>query len=333
MPDGCDDGGTDPRIQSALEILDHETRAVAGLRRWIGREFSFVVGEILVLAGRVVTTGMGKAGLIARKVSATLASTGTPSIFLHPAEAVHGDLGRVVAGDMLLAFSKSGETEELLRLIPALKSIEVEVRVVAVTEGQESTLGRISDTVLELGPIHEAGPHGLAPSASTLAMLALGDALALVVQKERNFGPVEFARFHPAGQLGRELMQVREVMRKAERNPLVLAGATVREALVCMTETPGRPGAANVVDQEGILIGFFTDGDLRRLLKGNTVNMLDLAIEEVMTRSPKTIAPDRLATEALGVLRKHAVDNLPVVDARGRAVGLVDLQDLLELQG
>ncbi len=318
----------DPRLARALAILDQEVRALAALRARIGPSFSRAVDRVLATKGTVVATGIGKAGLIARKVSATLASTGTPSIYLHPTEALHGDLGRVVAGDLVLVFSKSGETEELLRLLPSVKSIDV--GIVAITESRASTVGGLSDEVLELGPIDEAGPHGLAPSASTLVMLALGDAIALVVQGERNFGPEDFARFHPGGALGRRLMRVREVMRSGERNPVVRSGCSVRDALVAMTETPGRPGATSIVDADGVLLGYFTDGDLRRHLEHNTENILDLAIDEIMTRSPKTASPDQLAAEALSVLRKHGVDNLPVVDDAARAIGLVDLQDLLE---
>jgi arabinose-5-phosphate isomerase len=320
----------DPRIESAIRILDQEARAVTGLRERVGPGFVRAVEMILGLRGRVVTTGMGKAGIVAIKVSATLASTGTPSIYLHPAEALHGDLGRCVKGDLLVAFSKSGETEEVLRLLPLVKACGV--GVLAVTQSRDSTLGRLADHVLELGPIDEAGRHALAPSASTLAMMALGDALALVVQEGRDFGPEEFARFHPAGDLGRKLMRVGELMRKAERNPTVRAGSSVRQAIVCMSETPGRPGAANVVDEHGMLLGFFTDGDLRRHLKQRTDNLLERQIDEVMTRSPKTITPDRLAAEALAVLQQFKVDNMPVVDEAGRAVGLIDLQDLLELK-
>ncbi|CAN0504356.1 unnamed protein product, partial [Discosporangium mesarthrocarpum] len=204
-------------------------------------------------------------GFIAQKISATLASTGTPSIFLHPAEAIHGDLGRVDDGDLVLAFSKSGETQEVITMLPHVKAHGVPI--VAITQETASTLGKHSDLVLELGRIDEAGPHGLAPSASTTAMLALGDALALVVQEGRKFGPDDFARYHPGGDLGRRLMKVGELMRTGDRNPFVESGATVLQAIEVMTRTPGRPGATSVVDKHNKLIGFFTDGDLRRLIE------------------------------------------------------------------
>jgi arabinose-5-phosphate isomerase len=320
----------DPRIQHAREIVAREADAVRQVGARLDGDFVRVVDLVLSLQGRVVTAGMGKAGIIASKVSATLASTGTPSIFLHPAEAIHGDLGRVMAGDLLLAFSKSGETEELLVLVPHVKAAAVPI--VAVTQSRESTLGRHSDVVLELGPIDEVGPFGLAPSASTTAMLALGDALALVVQEGRNFGPHEFARFHPGGDLGRRLMHAGELMRKGERNPQVRAGATVVRAAEVMGRTPGRPGATSVVDDGGRLIGFFTDGDLRRLIERGVSELGKLRIDEVMTRNPRHVSPETFALEALALMHQYEIDQLPVVDEGGRLLGLLDVQDLLDLK-
>jgi arabinose-5-phosphate isomerase len=320
----------DPRIQHAREIITREADAVRQVAARLDGDFVRVVDLVLRLQGRVVTAGMGKAGIIASKVSATLASTGTPSIFLHPAEAIHGDLGRVMGGDLLLAFSKSGETEELLVLVPHVKAAAVPI--VAVTQSRGSTLGRHSDVVLELGPIDEAGPFGLAPSASTTAMLSLGDALALVVQDGRNFGPHEFARFHPGGDLGRRLMRAGELMRKGERNPLVRAGATVLQAIEVMTRTPGRPGATSVVDNSGRLLGFFTDGDLRRLIERGETNPGSVRIDEVMTRDPRRVAAETFALEALALMHQYEIDQLPVVDEDGRLLGLLDVQDLLDLK-
>jgi arabinose-5-phosphate isomerase len=320
----------DPRIERAREIIAREADAVRQVAARIGQDFVHVVDLALRLEGRVVTAGMGKAGIIASKVSATLASTGTPSIFLHPAEAIHGDLGRVVKGDLLLAFSKSGETEELLVLLPHVKAASVPI--VGVTQSRDSTLGRHSDIVLELGPIDEVGPHGLAPSASTTAMLALGDALALVVQEGRRFGPEEFARFHPGGDLGRRLMRVGELMRRGDRNPQVRSGCTLLQAIETMTRTPGRPGATSVVDAGGGLIGFFTDGDLRRLIERGLQNPREVRIDDVMTRGPRSISTETFALEALALLRQFSVDQLPVVDEAGRLLGLLDVQDLLDLK-
>lgn len=320
----------DPRIERAQQIIECEALAVRQVANGLGEPFLQALDLILGLHGRVVTTGMGKAGFIAQKISATLASTGTPSIFLHPAEAIHGDLGRVNEGDLLLAFSKSGETGELLVMLPHVKGAGVPM--VAITQDKQSTLGRHSDLVLELGRIDEPGPHGLAPSASTTAMLALGDALALVVQEGRKFGPDDFARFHPGGDLGRRLMKVGELMRQGDRNPCVEETATVLEAIEVMTRTEGRPGATSVVDKNGKLVGFFTDGDLRRLIEHGLSNPRERRIDEAMTPSPRSIAPDTFALEALALLHQSAIDQMPVVDDEGRLIGLLDVQDLLNLK-
>ncbi len=321
----------DPRIERARAIIECEAEAVRQVAARIGDDFVRTAEAILALEGRVVTAGMGKAGIIAQKLSATFASTGTPSIYLHPAEAIHGDLGRVAEGDLLIALSKSGETEEVLRLLAPVEAVGV--RVVAMTETRDSTLARHADLVLELGPIEEAGTLALAPTASTTAMLGLGDALAIIVQEGRKFGPEDFARYHPGGDLGRRLMRVEELMRTGDRNPVVQSGASLLDAISVMTRTPGRPGATSVVDDHGCLIGFFTDGDLRRLLE--TAELGDVAVTRIdakMTRSPRAIAPDTFALEALGRLRQHRVDQMPVVDRDGGLVGLLDVQDLLDLR-
>ena len=231
--------GQDKQIERARLFLHQEVDAIRQVAERVDTSFTEVVDRILHLEGRVVTAGMGKAGIIAQKISATFSSTGTPSIFLHPAEALHGDLGRVARGDLLLAFSKSGETEELLRTMGPVRAVEV--AVVAITQSAESTLGQHADIVLELGPIQEVGDLKLAPSASTTAMLALGDALALVVMEARNFGPEEFARNHPGGDLGRRLMKVEELMRRDERNPTVKSGASLLEAITVMSGTCDPP--------------------------------------------------------------------------------------------
>ncbi len=321
----------DPRIERAREIISCEAEAVRRAADRLDHDFVATVDRILELPGRVVTAGMGKAGIIAQKLSATLASTGTPSIFLHPAEAIHGDLGRVSAGDLVLALSKSGETEEVLRLLGPVKSAGCPI--VAMTQSRDSTLGRHSDLVLELGPIEEAGTLALAPTASTTVMLALGDALAVLVQEGRRFGPEDFARYHPGGDLGRKLMKVGELMRSGEQNPVVESGRTVLDAVSVMTRTPGRPGATSVVDGDGRLLGFFTDGDLRRLLETLGARRLDeLRIDEVMTRSPRSITPDTLVIEAMGILHQRRVDQMPVVGEGERVLGLLDVQDLLDLR-
>ncbi len=320
----------DKRIERARLFLQQEADVVRQVADRVDSSFTEVVDRILRLEGRVVTAGMGKAGIIAKKVSATFSSTGTPSIFLHPAEALHGDLGRVARGDLVMTFSKSGETEEVLRLMGPVKAVEVPV--VAITQSADSTLGQHADLVLELGPIQEVGDLKLAPSASTTAMLALGDALALVVMEGRKFGPEEFARYHPGGDLGRRLMRVEELMRRDDRNPTVLSGASLLDAITVMTRTKGRPGATSIVDDGGHLMGFFTDGDLRRLLESGRQNINAIPIDEVMTREPKSISPDTFALEALAFLHKHQVDQMPVVDAQNQVIGMLDVQDLLDLK-
>ncbi len=320
----------DPRIEHARKIIRQEAEVVSLVAQRVDESMPSAVDMILQLPGRVVTTGMGKAGIIAEKISATFASTGTPSIFLHPAEAAHGDLGRIAEGDLLLAFSKSGETEELLRLLGPVKAVGVPM--VAITQSRQSTLGQHADLVLEMGPIEEAGNLKLAPTASTTAMLALADALALVVMDGRDFGPEEFARYHPAGDLGRRLLQVEELMRRDDRNPVVDAKATLLDAISVMNRTIGRPGATSVVDEEGKLVGFFTDGDLRRLLEAGSEGLQTLSIAQVMTVEPKSIQPDTFALEALAHLHQLRVDQMPVVDSQGKVVGLLDVQDLLDLK-
>jgi len=313
-------------LEHAREVLESEAKAIRSLIPRLNGSFERAVLQILECRGQVVVTGMGKAGIIGQKVSATFASTGTPSIFLHPAEAYHGDLGRVRKDDVVLALSNSGETEELLRLMPLLKRIATPV--IAVTSRAASSLGELSDIVLEMGRIEEACPLGLAPSASTTALLALGDALALTVLQSRGFSKEQFAFYHPAGDLGRKLQKVRDVMRSGDRHPIVPEETSVAEAIVLITQA--RAGAISIVGPGGRLSGIFTDGDLRRLVS-RTPNRLSDPIREVMTRNPKTIAPERLATEALSVLRERKIDEIPVVNDRGEPIGMLDIQDLLDV--
>ena len=288
--------------------------------------FATAVEWILACRGRVVVTGMGKPGFVAQKLSSTLASTGTPSHYLHPAEAAHGDLGRVAREDLVLALSNSGETEEVLRLIPALRKIGA--RLVAFTRDEQSPLARGADLVVALGAIEEACPMGLAPTASTAALLALCDALAMTVLRNRPFDREAYALYHPGGKLGRGLMKVRDVMRSGEANPLVSEEAPLARAVAVMTRTRGRPGACTVVDRRGRLSGVFTDGDLRRLVEKGQVRP-QAPIGEFMSPDPRTVRPDALVADAARVLREAHIDQVPVVDGEGRPVGLLDVQDLL----
>jgi len=313
-------------VDYAREVIRAEAEALAQLPARLNGAFARAVEMVLACPGRVVVTGMGKPGFIAQKISATFASTGTPSLYLHPAEALHGDLGRLVPGDLVLALSNSGETDELLRLLPAIRRLGAPI--VAMTSGTRNSLADRADVVLEIGPVPEACPLGLAPTASTVALLAIGDALAMAVQHLRGFSPEQFASLHPGGALGRQLLRVRDVMRTGTRNPTVRWDVSLRETAAVMTRTEGRPGAASVVDAQGKLIGIFTDGDLRRLVQRGEVDFAR-PVSAVMGKSPRTVGPDDLATSAAEMLRHSQVDQLPVVDDVGRPVGLLDVQDLL----
>ncbi|MDY7231941.1 KpsF/GutQ family sugar-phosphate isomerase [Hyalangium rubrum] len=308
----------------AQGVLEAEARAILGLR--LGESFLRALALLRGCQGQVVVTGMGKAGLIGQKLSATLASTGIRSVFLHPAEAVHGDLGRVSRGDVILALSNSGATEELLRLLPSFRRLGTPV--IALTGEPESALARGADVVLGMGRIEEACPMGLVPTASTAALHALGDALAMTLMRSRSFGTEEYALLHPGGKIGRSVQRVFEVMRTGSANPVVRESARLSDAVGVMTKTPGRPGATSVVDKAGRLVGIFTDGDLRRLVEEGRTDFT-LPIREVMGRRPRCVTPETLVLTAAAQMREARVDQLPVVDAEGRAVGLLDVQDLL----
>jgi arabinose-5-phosphate isomerase len=305
-------------------VLAAEARAIGLVR--IGEPFARAVEWILGCAGRVVVTGMGKPGFVAQKISATLASTGTPSLFVHPAEAAHGDLGRIARDDVVIALSNSGETEELTRLLPSLRKIGA--KVVAVTKDANNSLARGADLVVEIGDVEEACPMGLAPTASTAVLLAVGDALAMTVLANRAFDKEEYAIFHPGGKLGRGLMKVGELMRRGAANPVVPEAAPLSAAVAVMTETPGRPGATSVVDAAGLLVGIFTDGDLRRLVEHGQTDF-SKPVAGAMGKNPRRVKPDLLVTEAAHLMRKMRIDQVPVVDDEGKPVGLLDVQDLL----
>jgi arabinose-5-phosphate isomerase len=313
-------------VDYAREVIRAEAEAVAQLAGRLNGAFQRAAEMVLACPGRVVVTGMGKPGFIAQKLSATFASTGTPSLYLHPAEALHGDLGRLVPGDLVLALSNSGETDELVRLLPSLRRLGAPI--IALTGGPKNSLADAADVVLEIGPVPEACPLGLAPTASTVALLAMGDALAMAVQHRRGFSPEQFASLHPGGALGRQLLRVRDVMRTGARNPTVRWDASLRDTAAVMTRTEGRPGAASVIDAQGKLVGIFTDGDLRRLVQLGEVDFTR-AVSSVMGKSPRTVSPDDLAQTAAELMRTTEVDQLPVVDADRRPVGLLDVQDLL----
>jgi arabinose-5-phosphate isomerase len=279
----------------------------------------------------VVVSGIGKAGIIGQKISATLASTGTPSHFLHPAEAIHGDLGRVQERDVVVVLSYGGATEEISRLLDLLKRIGP--KVIAITGGAGSALTRCADVALCFGQVDEADEHNLAPTVSTACMLAIGDALALTVAKMRRFAPEDFALFHPGGSLGRKLLKVEEAMtfRRGENLPVAGDNLTVREVLHAVSRIKRRSGAVLLTGADGRLTGIFSDSDLRRLLEKRE-NALDLPVAKVMTRDPKRIGQGNLASEALHLLNEYRIDELPVVDENNVPVGLIDVQDLVVMR-
>src|SRR6478672_6588984 len=315
--------------QFAGQVIEAEVNALRGLVPALDDHFDRAVKLILDCPGAVLTSGIGKAGHVARKLSASFSSTGTPSHFLNPAEALHGDLGSIRRGDVVVILSSSGESDEILRMLSVIKKLGDPV--IAITSTAANALGRFSDVVLELGRIEEACPLGLAPSASTTAMMALGDALCLTVMKSRNFTTDDFALYHPAGQLGRKLIKVREAMgfRRGENLPVASDRLTVGQVLHEVSSIKRRSGAVILVDEQGRVSGIFSDGDLRRLLTDDDGSALRRPVREVMTRNPKRIGGDRLASEAIAIMRPHRIDDLPVVDENDRPIGLIDIQDLV----
>ena len=312
-------------LQLARDTLDIEAAALQGLKSRLDERFVRAVEMMLQVKGRVVVTGMGKSGHIGRKIAATLASTGTPAMFVHPAEASHGDLGMIKVVDVVLAVSNSGESDELVAILPVLK--RQGVPLIAMTGGLQSSLARHADVVLDSSVEKEACPLNLAPTASTTAQLALGDALAVALLDARGFKPEDFARSHPGGSLGRRLLtHVGDVMRSGDAVPRVGPGASFSELMQEMSRKG--LGASAVVDAAGRAVGVFTDGDLRRLIeKGQDLRALTAG--EVMHPSPRTIAQDALAVEAAEMMEKHRITSLLVVDAQGVLCGAINTNDLM----
>lgn len=306
--------------------MEIEACAITDLKNHVGRDFEKAVNLILKSKGRIVVSGMGKTGIIAQKFSATLASTGTPSLFLHTAEAIHGDLGKVIADDVVIILSNSGSTEEMKQLLPLLKKIGC--KVIAMTGNIKSVLAKYSDIVLDVSVKKEACPLGLAPTASTTAVLAMCDALAICLLELKGFKEKDFAFFHPGGALGKRLLlRVEEIMRRGEANPIVNEDKLVPEVLLKITQA--RAGSATVVDKKGKLTGIFTDGDLRRHLELEK-DLSGQKIGKVMTKNPTAVNKEMLAAEAMRILQLKKIDELPVVDKFNRPVGLLDVQDLLK---
>jgi arabinose-5-phosphate isomerase len=318
------------QLRLARQIVRTEGQTLLALADRLGDEFCQAVEIIGGASGSVIVSGMGKAGLVGQKIAATLASTGTRSHFLHPGEAIHGDLGRVHADDVALVLSFSGRTEEVVRLLPALAGLGVPI--VAMTGDPNSPLGKQAAATLDLGPIREACPLGLAPTASTTAMLALGDALALVLSRLRQFTADDFARFHPGGSLGRRLARVEDVMRPLDQCRLARENQTLRETLVTSSRPGRRTGAIMIVDADGRLSGIFTDSDLARLLESRRDGSIDGPLSAVMTRTPATITAGTPLSAACELLSRRKISELPVVDEQGRPLGLIDITDVVGVE-
>lgn len=314
-------------LREGRAVLQHEAEALLELSRRLDASFCTAIELLAQCVGAVIVTGVGKAGLIGRKIAATLSSTGARAYFLHPTEALHGDLGCVGPNDVVCILSHSGETEEVCRLLPLLK--RQGVLLLAITATTISTLGRQADAVIALGRLVEAGAHGLAPTTSTTAMLAVGDALAMVLCRRRQFTPQQFAAFHPGGCLGRRLTTIEELMRRGDEIRVAQEATTVRDVFVQQSRPGRRTGAVMLVDEEGRLTGLFTDSDLARLLEQRRDADLDRPIREVMTVSPVTIGPDAILEEAVQLLGQRRLSELPVIDAERRPIGLLDITDLI----
>ncbi len=318
-------------LDYARKVIEAEAEGISSIRPMVNASFGKAAEMIYSCSGSVIVSGIGKAGIVGRKISATLASTGTPSHFLHPVEAVHGDLGRLRKSDIVLVLSYGGETDEIIRLISLVKQLEV--KLIAITGDSDSTLSKHSDVVLCIGQRPEACPLGFAPSVSTSCMLALGDALSFCVMKARNFGVEDYVRFHPGGSLGAKLLTVEQSMmfRPGEKLPIAQATDTIGELLE-KTSDVKRHGAVMVVDKVGGLAGIITDADLRRLMTKKGESVFGLKVGDIMTAGCKKIRVDALAAEATAIFHKYRIDELPVVDGDNKPVGLIDVQDILTIK-
>ena len=313
-------------IETGKRVLEIESRAVAALKDRLGDDFQKAVEALDRCEGRVVITGMGKSGLIGKKIASTLASIGIPAFFLHPAEGVHGDLGMVVRGDLMVAISNSGETDEILQLLPTVKRFNI--LLIGMTGQVNSTLGKRSDIVLDISVAEEACPLNLVPTASTTAALAMGDALAIALLDKKGFREEDFALFHPGGALGRRLLtRVRDLMHSGEQLPLVREDTPVKDAIMEISKK--KLGSAVVVDGGGAIRGVITDGDLRRALETHA-DVLRAKARDIMGRNPRVIDADALATRALQVMESHSITALIILDGAERPVGLIHLHDLLK---
>lgn len=315
-------------LDGAKKVLSIEAQALLSLRDSLDQSFTDLVDRILACEGRVVMTGMGKSGLVAHKISATLASTGTPSFYLHPSDALHGDLGMLKREDVVVALSNSGETSELLQLAPYIK--RVGAALASATGNPSSTLARASDLHVPVAVDQEGCPLGLAPMASTTAQMALGDALAAALIERRGFQAEDFAQLHPGGKLGKRLMRVSELMHTGPGVPALKAQTSMKDAIYEISSK--KLGMAVVMDEQRLVLGIITDGDLRRMLERHGGVILEKSAGECMHPNPSRIGPDALAVEALGVLERRKITSLVVADAEGRLLGVLHLHDLWGIQ-
>ncbi len=314
-------------IKTARKVLEIESEAIRELIPRLNEDFTKAVDMIAECTGRVVLTGMGKSGIICHKIAATLASTGTPALFMNPAEAIHGDLGMIVTGDVVIALSNSGETEELLRLLETIKRLGT--KLISMTGNPESTLARHSDIILNVGTKQEACPMGLIPTASTTAALAMGDALALALVEKKGFTADDFAMLHPGGKIGKKLMRVENLMHVGAELPAVRMGTLMKEAMLEMTKK--KLGVTAIIDEESRLAGIITDGDLRRLMEKEKDPLMK-KVDDCMTRKPVVISRNELATVALNVMESRKITSIPVVDENGKLEGIIQIHDLWRIQ-
>ncbi len=315
------------QLRAGRDIVRQEAEALMALSRKLDAGFCVAVELLLQCSGSVIVSGMGKAGIIGQKLTATLSSTGTRAHFLHPAEAVHGDMGCLHKNDVLIALSNSGETEELLNVIPVAK--QMGMSVIAITATDQNSLSGLADVTLEIGRVREACRWGLAPSTSTTLMLAVSDALALVVSEAKGFTPTHFAKFHPGGSLGQRFKPVIEIMRPADQLRIATDQATVREVITQSARPGRRTGAMLLVDAAGRLSGLFTDSDLARILESRQDSRIDAPISDAMTRNPMTVNSSALFSDVIDLLAEKKISEIPVVDDNNRPIGLIDITDVI----
>ena len=313
-------------IEQAKRVLMIESKAIEALVDRIGEDFVQAVELIYKCSGRVVVTGMGKSGIIGKKIASTLASVGTPALFLHPADGIHGDLGMVTKGDVIICLSNSGETEELLKLLPVIKRFNI--KLIAITGNTKSTLARSGDVVLDVSVDEEACPWDIVPTASTTATLAMGDALCIALLDKKGFSKEDFAIFHPGGSLGKSLLlTVNDLMHKGDTIPIVMEDAILKDVIYEISSK--KMGVTAVVDGEMVLKGIVTDGDLRRLLEKRR-DIFEIKASEIMSKNPKTIDKDELAAKALQIMEQYSITSLLIVDGKNSPTGIVHLHDLLK---